>query len=307
MATSIYHKPVMLNECMEALNIKPNGKYVDVTFGGGGHSKEILSRLDKNGKLYAFDQDKDAAQNVPADDRLIFSYSNFREIRRFLKYYDTDVSNGSNGYDGILADLGISSYQIDTAERGFSIRWEGNLDMRMNAQSEITAADIVNSYSQEKLQKVFSEFGEVRNSKTLAEKIINERTTSPFSTTTEFISRIESCIRGNRLRYLAQVFQALRMEVNQELQSLEELLKQSPDVLNKGGRMVVLTYHSLEDRMVKNFFKTGNISGEEEKDFFGNTNRPFTLVNKKPITASENEVRENPRARSAKLRVAIKN
>ncbi len=304
MATSIYHKPVMLNECMEALAISPSGKYVDVTFGGGGHSQAILNKLNAEGKLFAFDQDKDAAANIIGDKRLNFVPQNFRHLRRFLKVYDAD---SANGYNGILADLGISSFQIDTPERGFSIRYEANLDMRMDAGLQTTAADILNNYSAEQLQNILSENGEVRNSKTLAQLIVTARVEKPFTTTSEFIERIDSCIRGIRPRYLAQVFQALRMEVNQELQSLEELLKQSSEVLHQGGRMVVLTYHSLEDRMVKNFFKSGNVNGEENKDVFGNVTKPFTNFLKKPLTASEEEVRENPRARSAKLRVAIKN
>ena len=300
----IFHKPVMLQECMEALNIQPTGKYADVTFGGGGHSNVILSKLNAKGKLFAFDQDEDAAKNVKHDERLVFISQNFRELRRFIKLYDND---STNGLQGILADLGISSYQIDTAERGFSIRYEGNLDMRMDSSLEKTAADILNAYSAEQLQNILSEYGELRNSKTLAQHIVEERISNPFTTTSDFIFRIDSCIRGHRPRYLAQVFQALRMEVNQELQALEELLMQSADVLAKDGRMVVLTYHSLEDRMVKNFFKSGNVNGDEDKDFFGNVTKPFTVLNKKPITASESEVKENPRARSAKLRVAIKN
>ncbi len=291
----------MLKECMEALEIKPSGKYVDVTFGGGGHSRAILDQLNSEGRLYAFDQDKDAVKNKFNDERLIFVPQNFRHLRRFLKVYD------AHSIDGILADLGISSHQIDTPERGFSIRYEAKLDMRMDASLEKTAADILNSYSSEQLQNIFSSYGELRNSKTLAELIVKERLVTPFTTTTDFISRIESCIRGHRPRYLAQVFQALRMEVNQEMNSLEELMKQSSEVLSKGGRMAVLTYHSLEDRMVKNFFKAGNASGEEVKDLFGHSEKIFTLVNKKPITAAEEEIKENPRARSAKLRIAIKN
>ena len=291
----------MLKECMEALEIKPSGKYVDVTFGGGGHSRAILDQLNSEGRLYAFDQDKDAVKNKFNDERLIFVPQNFRHLRRFLKVYD------AHSIDGILADLGISSHQIDTPERGFSIRYEAKLDMRMDASLEKTAADILNSYSSDQLQNIFSSYGELRNSKTLAELIVKERLVTPFTTTTDFISRIESCIRGHRPRYLAQVFQALRMEVNQEMNSLEELMKQSSEVLSKGGRMAVLTYHSLEDRMVKNFFKAGNASGEEVKDLFGHSEKIFTLVNKKPITAAEEEIKENPRARSAKLRIAIKN
>lgn len=304
MATSTFHKPVMLKECMDALAINPSGKYVDVTFGGGGHSRAILEQLNSEGKLFAFDQDKDAAKNIVDDKRLTFVPQNFRHLRRFLKVYDAD---SVNGYNGILADLGISSYQIDTPERGFSIRYEANLDMRMDTSLETSASNILNTYSAEQLQNIFSSYGELRNSKTLAELIVKDRLVSAFTTTTDFISRIDSCIRGHRPRYLAQVFQALRMEVNQEMNSLEELMKQSSEVLTKGGRMVVLTYHSLEDRMVKNFFKAGNASGEEEKDLFGHSEKIFTLVNKKPITATEEEIKENPRARSAKLRIAIKN
>ncbi len=291
----------MLKECIQALEIKPSGKYVDATFGGGGHSRAILEQLNSDGRLYAFDQDRDAAKNIVDDERLIFVPQNFRHLRRFLKVYE------ANSIDGILADLGISSHQIDTPERGFSIRYEASLDMRMDLSLEATAAAILNTYSAEQLQNIFSTYGELRNSKTLAELIVKERLNLIFTTTTDFISRIGSCIRGHRPRYLAQVFQALRMEVNQEMNSLEDLMKQSSEVLNKGGRMVVLTYHSLEDRMVKNFFKAGNATGEEEKDLFGHSNKIFSLANKKPITATEIEIKENSRARSAKLRTAIKN
>lgn len=297
MKDSVYHKPVMSAECMEGLNIKNGGVYVDATFGGGGHSKEILKRL-KQGTLIGFDTDADAARNKIADERFVFINQNFSHLKRYLKL------NGITKVDGILADLGVSSYQFDTAARGFSTRFESGLDMRMSQSSELTAKEILNTYPAEQLQRIFSEYGEVRNAKTLANHIETEREKKPFTTTQDFIARIADLVKGNEHRYLAQVFQALRMEVNKELEALEQLLQQSADVLDEGGRMVVLTYHSLEDRMVKNFFRTGKVSGEAEKDVFGNFSKPFQAINKKPITATAQEVNENPRARSAKLRIA---
>jgi len=295
-----YHISVMLQECIDALNIKADGKYVDVTFGGGGHSKEILALL-KSGKLIAFDQDDDALNNIPDSENLIFVNHNFRYLKRFLKYYNQIP------VDGILADLGISSYQIDEGTKGFSIRFDGPLDMRMNQSQELTAADILNNYSEENLLSIFSEYGELRNSKQLAREIVAARNNGiKFNTTSNFISFLDSYVIGKRNRYLAQVFQALRIEVNDEMNALKDMLEQSLEVLAKGGRLVVLTFHSLEDRIVKNFMKAGNFEGKLEIDLFGKANKPFKLINKKPIEASKEELEVNNRSRSAKLRVAVK-
>lgn len=297
MKDSAYHKPVMLVECAEGLNIKSNGVYVDATFGGGGHSKEILKHLTK-GMLIGFDRDAEAVENKINDDRFVFINQNFIHLKRYLKF------NGFSKVDGILADLGVSSHQIDTAKRGFSTRYEGELDMRMDKSNTLTAKEILNTSSAERLQQILSEYGEVRNARTLAHHIVTEREKRLFTTTQDFIARISDLVKGNERRYLAQVFQALRMEVNKELEALEQLLQQSAEVLNEGGRIAVLTYHSLEDRIVKNFFKTGNAKGEIKKDVFGNFSRIFQVINKKPITAGAQEVKINPRARSAKLRIA---
>ena len=295
-----YHISVLLQECIDALNIDANGTYVDVTFGGGGHSKEILKLL-KNGKLIGFDQDDDALNNIPEDKNLIFVNHNFRHLKRFVKFH------GKIPVDGILADLGISSYQIDEGSKGFSTRFDGPLDMRMNKDAELTAADILNNYSEEDLIAVFSEYGEVRNSKQLASKIIEARQNgTKFSTTQGFIAFLENLVIGIRPKYLAQVFQALRIEVNDEMNALKEMLIQSKEVLGKGGRLAVITFHSLEDRLVKNFMKSGNFEGKVELDVFGRGNEPFKLLNKKPIEASAAELEVNNRSRSAKLRVAIK-
>lgn len=290
----------MLQECIDALNIKADGTYVDVTFGGGGHSKEILALL-KSGKLIAFDQDDDALKNIPDSDNLIFVNHNFRFLKRFLKYHNQIP------VDGIMADLGISSYQIDEGSKGFSIRFDGPLDMRMNQSQELTAADILNQYSEKELLNIFSAYGEVRNSKQLAREIVNARQNGmQFNNTSSFISFLDSYVIGKRNRYLAQVFQALRIEVNDEMNALKEMLLQSLEVLKKGGRLVVLTFHSLEDRIVKNFMKSGNFEGKVEVDLFGKSANPFKLYNKKPIEASKEELEVNNRSRSAKLRVAIK-
>lgn len=292
-----YHEPVLLRESIEGLAIKSDGVYVDATFGGGGHSKAILEKL-KDGKLFAFDQDEEAARNVFTDHRLIFINQNFRYLKKMLRV------QGINKVDGILADLGISSHQVDSAHRGFAHRLEGKLDMRMNSHGEKSAATILNSYNASALQKIFGEYGEVRNAKTLAEKIVETRNQKPFDTIEGFVKSIESCIRGNRNRYLSQVFQALRIEVNDEMNALKEFLQQSIEVLNHGGRLSVIAYHSLEDRLVKNVIRSGNAEGEEVKDFLGNSEKFFKVITKKPIEASEEETRRNPRARSAKLRIA---
>lgn len=294
---SSYHQPVLLKECIEGLQLKKGGIYVDATFGGGGHSKEIL-KSEKEIKLYAFDQDEDATANVPDDERLVFVKQNFRYLNKYLKLYNTKK------IDGILLDLGISSYQIDTPERGFSIRFDGPLDMRMNNTGDNNAADIINNASVEELQNIFGTYGEIRNARTLAETIVGARENDSMNTIEAFKAAIKNVIRGNENRYLAQVFQALRIAVNDELDALKDLLMQTLELLADGGRLVVLSYHSLEDRLVKNFIKTGNFEGEVKKDFYGNISRPFKLINKKPILASAEEIKENKRARSAKLRIA---
>ncbi|MEO5674318.1 MAG: 16S rRNA (cytosine(1402)-N(4))-methyltransferase RsmH [Chitinophagales bacterium] len=300
----IFHVPVLLNEAIEGLNIKNEGVYVDATFGGGGHTKAILEKLSggflsgNEGRLFAFDQDEAAEKNIMMNERLIFIRQNFIHIKRMLRVH------GITKVDGVLADLGVSSFQVDNAYRGFAHRLEGVLDMRMDEQNEKTAALIVNTYSEALLQKIFSEYGEVRNAKTLAEKITEARKEKSINTIKEFIMVIDGCIRGNRNRYLAQVFQALRMEVNDELNALKDLLRQSMEILNTGGRLVVISYHSLEDRIVKNFIRSGNTDGIEIKDGFGNKEKFFMPVNKKPVEASAMEIKINPRARSAKMRIA---
>ena len=298
-----YHEPALLNECIEALQIKPDGVYVDVTFGGGGHSKEILKRLGENGRLIAFDQDEDAERNAIKDPRFVLVRQNYRFIKNFLRYYD------ALPVDGILADLGISSYQIDAADRGFSIRYEAELDMRMNRESKVTAADIMNTYSEDKLLKIFSQYGEVHNSKTLARKIVDFRKTEKLTHIDQFKAAIYSCMdKKAESQYYAKVFQALRIEVNEELEALKEMLMQTTNVLAPQGRLVVLSYHSLEDRLVKNIIAKGIFEGEVEKDVFGNqTNNPLKAINRKPIEATDEEVLRNPRSRSAKLRIAEKN
>lgn len=295
-----YHVPVLLHECVEALNILPDGVYVDTTFGGGGHSREILKHLSAKGKLIAFDQDADAKQNLPSDERLVFIPQNFRHLQRFLR------AEGFAKVDGILADLGVSSFQFDTAERGFSYRFDGALDMRMNVNSGRTAADILNQESAATLQQIFGEYGEVRNAKTLAEKIAEVRFQKQFKTISDLLNVCEVVMKGDKHRYWAQVFQALRIEVNDELSALKDLLEQSAKVLKPNGILAVITFHSLEDRLVKNFMKTGNFEGEHIKDDFGNIERLFDVKTKKPIEANAQELKQNSRARSAKLRVAIK-
>ena len=295
-----YHRPVMANECIEALAIKKDGCYVDATFGGGGHGRLILKELGKKGKLVAFDQDDDALDNLIEDERFIFCHHNFRFLRRFLRLH------GIQQVDGILADLGVSSHQLDVPERGFSFRFDADLDMRMNQQGIKTAADVLNSYSIGELQNMFGKYGEVRNARTLAQKIVEARGVKPLQTINDFLKLVEPLVRGNRNKYLAQVFQALRIEVNDEIGALKEFLLATFDALRPGGRLVVLSYHSLEDRLVKKFLKTGNIEGKVIKDFYGKIDRPFDTLYKGVKTASEQEVAENPRSRSAKLRVGIK-
>lgn len=295
-----YHTSVLLHESIGGLAIKPNGIYVDATFGGGGHSKEILKQLGGQGKLFGFDQDEDAAKNAPDDNRFALIKANFSELKRFLRMHD------ALPVDGILADLGVSSWQFDTAERGFSYRFDGPLDMRMNRLAEKTAADVLNDYSAEQLQKMFSEYGEVRNSKTLAVAIVDSRAQKEFEVIADLLSICEANQMGEKHKYLAQVFQAIRIEVNDELGALKSLLEQSAEVLTSGGRLAVITFHSLEDRLVKNYMKHGSFGDEPVKDFFGNIERKFKVITKKPIEASEKEQKENSRSRSAKLRVAEK-
>src|SRR5260221_7421509 len=297
-----YHKPVMLSECMEALNINPEGVYIDATFGGGGHSILLLEKL-KGGKLIAFDQDEDAKKEAEKIQHRSFTFcqANFRYMKQYLKLHGVDKVNG------ILADLGISSHQIDSAERGFSTRFDGPLDMRMDQRSKVTAAKILNEYSEGQLHKIFGMYGELKNAKTVAKTIVALRKMKPLKTTLDLKTALQSIApRGKENKYFAQVFQALRIEVNEEMQALEDFLHQCGEVIEKEGRLVVMSYHSLEDRMVKNYVNTGKMFGEVEKDFFGNKIKPFEAVNRKPIEASEDEVNENKRARSAKLRIAQK-
>lgn len=296
-----YHNPVMLNESVDGLEIKKDGIYVDVTYGGGGHSKEILKRLGEKGRLIAFDQDADVEGNVVKDERLVMVPQNFKYLKNYLKMY------GITQIDGLLADLGVSSHQFDIGERGFSIRFDGPLDMRMSKSNLVTAAKIVNEYSEEDLVRLFREYGEINNAKKLVFEIVSKRMGSKFKTTTDLIEVAEKLVPGKmKNKYLAQVFQALRIEVNSELDVLKELLIQAKEVLKPSGRLVVITYHSLEDRLVKNFLKKGSFSGELEKDFFGNQLVDFKLVTRKPMTPSNEELKLNNRARSAKLRIAEK-
>lgn len=296
-----YHNPVMLQECIDGLNIRKDGTYVDVTFGGGGHSKEILKHLGKDGALLAFDQDADAQQNLIDDDRFTFIDQNFRYLKNFCRLHNAIP------VDGILADLGVSSYQFDQAERGFSIRFDAELDMRMNQSSELTAKEVVNTYSEAELHRIFGIYGEIQNAKSLANTVVTARLNAPIVTVADLKNAIAARIpRGKENKYLAQVFQALRIEVNQELEALKEFLIQSAEVLVSGGRLVVMSYHSLEDRLVKNFIAKGKFSGDVVKDLFGNDQKPFDAVSRGAITASEDEIKNNNRARSAKLRIAVK-
>ena len=294
----MYHQPVLLNECIEGLNIRPDGAYADVTFGGGGHSRAIMERLG-TGHLYAFDQDEDAAKNVIDDDRFTFIQQNFSYFKNFIQLYHQDK------IDGVIADLGVSSHQFDTPEKGFSTRFDGHLDMRMSQSNPVDAATIVNSYDQAELCRVLSLYGEVPNAHLVAADIIMARDLEPIETTNQLKEAILPRLpRGKENKTLAQVFQALRIEVNHEMEALNSFLSQCADVLKPGGRLVVLSYHSLEDRLVKNYLKTGNAEGKEEKDFFGNLLTPYKIINRKPIVPSDEEIARNSRARSAKLRVA---
>lgn len=295
----MYHQPVMLNECLEGLCIDPEGTYVDVTFGGGGHSMAILAQL-KGGRLISFDQDEDAAQEAQKITHRSFTFcqANFRYLKQYLKLH------GVTRVNGILADLGVSSHQIDSPERGFSTRFAGPLDMRMDTGGKITAATILNTYAEEKLHKLFGMYGELKNARTAARAVVNARAQRKLVTTLDLKEALQTIApRGKENKYFAQVFQALRIEVNEEMQALEDFLHQSGEVIQPGGRLVVMSYHSLEDRMVKNYLATGKVFGEQEKDFFGNVVRPFDPVNRKPMEASPEEVGQNARARSAKLRI----
>lgn len=296
---SDYHIPVLFYETIDWLNIKPDGIYVDCTFGGGGHSKGILQHLNEKGRLIAFDQDIDAQNNLQDDQRILFIPQNFRHIQRFLRLHQIDH------VDGVLADLGVSSHQFDEGERGFSIRFAGPLDMRMDQRQELTAALIIKSYSESQLHKLFEQYGEVTNAKTLAKHIVQQRAHLPFTTIEQFKALISPVVKGNPNKYLAQVFQALRMEVNDEMGALKEMLSQLAAILKPGGRAAIITFHSIEDRMVKTFFKQGSFEEQPENPFATSTkNEVFLLVNKKPITATEQELKRNTRSRSAKLRVA---
>jgi len=297
----MYHTPVMLHECMEGLSIKPDGVYVDVTYGSGGHSREILQRLNDKGRVIAFDQDEDALHNKTADPRLTLIHQNFSYTTNFCRFY------GYIQVDGILADLGVSSHQLDMAEKGFSTRFDGALDMRMSQKNERTAADIINDCEKNELVRIFREYGEIDHAPKIAAAIIKQRSEKPITTTMELVNTIlPYSPRMREHKFTAQLFQALRIEVNQELEVLKELLIQSVGLLKTGGRLVVMSYHSLEDRLVKNFMRAGNFEGVVEKDFYGNPLTPFKPLTRKPITASDNELTTNNRARSAKLRIAEK-
>ncbi|HRG22609.1 MAG TPA: 16S rRNA (cytosine(1402)-N(4))-methyltransferase RsmH [Saprospiraceae bacterium] len=295
-----YHIPVLLNESISSLNVLPDGVYVDATFGAGGHSKPILTTLNAKGHLYAFDQDDDAFDNAFDQPNFTLIQANYRYLHRFMKLY------GVEKIDGILADLGISSHQIDVPERGFSFRYQAPLDMRMNTSSAQTARDILATYPEDDLTGIFSDYGEVRNAITLAKKIVEVRKSKKIDTTDDLNAILRQCAMGPAQKYFAQVYQALRIEVNDEMNALIDFLQRGKDLLKPGGRFAVITYHSLEDRLVKNLFKTGNVTGDVIRDAFGNIERPFELYNKNVIVPSSEEQRINPRSRSAKLRVAIK-
>jgi 16S rRNA (cytosine1402-N4)-methyltransferase len=295
-----YHLPVLLEETLDYLRIRPGRCYVDCTFGGGGHSRGILERLGPDGRLFAFDQDKDARTNLPNDPRIQFLPHNFRYVGRFLRLHEVTA------VDGILADLGVSSHQFDEAARGFSYRFEGDLDMRMDQRQSLTAYEVVNNWPEQELHKLFEQYGEVTNAKTLARTIVQVRRSVSLKTISNFRSALAPIVKGNPNKYFAQVFQALRIEVNDELGALKELLLQSPGLLSAGGRIAIITFHSLEDRLVKNFFKRGSFEDEDSHDPFGQSATPLLLkvITRKPVTPGENELQTNPRSRSAKLRVA---
>ena len=299
--SNVYHVPVMLKECIDALSIKPDGVYVDVTFGGGGHSREILKHLGPKGRLFAFDQDPDALENTIADERFTLIHQNFRFLKNNLRL------NGVKEVDGILADLGVSSHQFDAADRGFSIRFDADLDMRMDQVSDLDAKKVLNTYAEEDLHRIFGMYGEIMNAKSLAKTVVTARLSAPIETVAGLKEVIRKLVpKGKEHKYRAQVFQALRIEVNKELEALQEFLLQTVSTLKPSGKLVVMSYHSLEDRLVKNFMAKGKFKGEVEKDFFGNEIKPFQVITRKAITASEEELSTNNRSRSAKLRVAEK-
>ena len=301
MEEQTYHIPVLLKESIDGMNLQSGGTYVDVTFGGGGHSKEILRQGDDSIRLFSFDQDEDAERNIVDDGRFTFVRSNFRYLYNFLRYHNVE------GVDAVLADLGVSSHHFDDSERGFSFRFDGKLDMRMNKRAGITAADVANAYDEERLADIFYLYGELKNSRKLASAIVKARSNKQIVTIGDFLNIVKPMFgREREKKELAKVFQALRIEVNQEMEALKEMLYAATEALKPGGRLVVITYHSLEDRMVKNIMKTGNVEGKAEQDFFGNVNTPFRLVNNKVIVAGDEEVSRNPRSRSAKLRIAEK-
>ena len=301
MEEQTYHIPVLLNESIEGMNLHPGGIYVDVTFGGGGHSKEILRQGDESIRLFSFDQDEDAERNIVNDERFTFVRSNFRYLYNFLRYH------GVEQVDAVLADLGVSSHHLDEAERGFSFRFDGQLDMRMNKRAGMTAAEVVNTYPEERLADIFYLYGELKNSRKLASAIVKARANKQIVTIGDFLEIVKPMFgREREKKELAKVFQALRIEVNQEMEALKEMLQAATEALKPGGRLVVITYHSLEDRIVKNMMKTGNIEGRVEQDFYGRVQTPYRLVNSKVIVATEEEVNRNPRSRSAKLRIAEK-
>lgn len=296
-----YHIPVLMKDSVDGLNIGSAGIYVDVTFGGGGHSREILSRLDADGHLYSFDQDADAEKNIINDNRLTFVRSNFRYLKNWMRYYGVDH------IDGLLADLGVSSHHFDDESRGFSFRFDAPLDMRMNKRDGTTAADVVNTYDEERLADIFYLYGELKNSRKIAAALVKARAAHKIETTQDFISAVESLFRREREKKdMAKLFQALRIEVNNEMTALKEMLRSATELLRPSGRLSVITYHSLEDRIVKNVMKTGNPEGKMKQDFFGRIETPFTLINNKVITPDDEELANNPRSRSAKLRIAEK-
>ncbi len=298
---SEYHVPVLLGPSIEGLRIRPDGYYIDTTFGGGGHARSIADRLDDNGHLFVFDQDEDAAANIWTDARITLIVSNFRHLQRWMKYYGVD-----GRVDGILADLGVSSHQFDDPVRGFSYRYDEPLDMRMNRQQVLTAADVLEQYDAARLQEMFSRYGEVTNARTLAHHIVQARSGSSIRTTGQLADIAEGCVKGQKMRYLSQLFQALRIEVNDEMGALRDLLKGAFDVLKPGGRMVVISYHSLEDRLVKRFFKSGNFEGEPETDWFGQRKKMWDIVTPRPVEPDTEEQQRNPRSRSARLRIGEK-
>lgn len=302
MSDHVYHVPVLLNEIIEGLRINPDGIYVDCTFGGGGHSKTILQKLSAKGKLVAFDQDDDAKQNLPDDERIIFVLQNFRHLQRFLRLHNITA------VDGIMADLGVSSHQFDEGERGFSIRHNAELDMRMDQRQALTAFEVVNTYTEQRLHKLFEQYGEVTNAKTLANTIVQVRSTASLKTIDGFKNALREIVKGNPNKYFAQVFQALRIEVNDELGALKEMLQQIPALLKPGGRAAIITFHSLEDRLVKNFFRRGSFDEPEVNPFINSDQvNELKVITKKPVVPGEKEMKQNPRSRSAKLRIAEKN